>query len=350
MQRCFAYCYGQGEVGHFLLRFHLASETSSQSSQIPSFPAQPPEGPSNTIFVGPDGLRAGWSLLLYIAFLLMIQYALTIVVVLVGGFSGSLRSPQAVTLEELISFASAYAAALLMVRLEGRPAGLYGLPLRQAFGKSFWQGFVLGIGEVSLLVGLVAAFGGYSFGSLAIHGTGLLLWGTLWAIAFVLVGLSEEFSFRGYTQYTLARGVGFWPAAVCLSLLFGAVHLRNPGEGLVGAADVVVTGLIWAFALRRTGNLWLAVGWHASFDFGETFLFSVPDSGFVFDHHLSNAALHGPAWLTGGTVGPEGSIFSFVTLAMSALLIHFLFPAKQVRAGELWSAQADSVDKLRGKS
>src|SRR5215472_12873996 len=124
MQRCFAYCYGKGEVGHFLLRFHLASETSSQSSQIPSFPAQPPEGPWNTIFVGPDGLRAGWSLLLYSAFLLMIQYALTIVVVLVGGFSRSLRSPQAVTLEELISFASAYAAALLMVRLEGRPAGL----------------------------------------------------------------------------------------------------------------------------------------------------------------------------------------------------------------------------------
>jgi hypothetical protein len=328
----------------------LASETSSESSQIPSFPAQPPEGLPNTIFIGQDGLRAGWSLLLYGAFLLMIQYALTMVVVLAAGFGRNPRSPQAVALEELISFASAYGAALLMARLEGRPAGLYGLPLRQAFAKPFWQGIVLGLGEVSLLVGLIAACGGYSFGILAVHGTTLLGWAALWAAAFVLVGLSEEFSFRGYTQYTLARGVGFWPAAVCLSLAFGAVHLRNPGEGLLGAADVAVTGLVWAFALRRTGSLWLAVGWHASFDFGETFLFSVPDSGFVFDHHLSNAVLHGPAWLTGGTVGPEGSIFSFVTLAISALLIHFLFPAKKEQAEELLSGQPDSVDEFRGKS
>jgi len=328
----------------------LASETSSQSSQTPSFPAQPPEGLPNTIFIGPDGLRAGWSLLLYGVFLLVIEYALEIVVVLASGFDRNLRSPQAVTLEELISFASAYAAALLMARLEGRPPGLYGLGVSRAFGKSFWQGVVLGLGEVSLLVGLIAVFGGYSFGSLGLHGTGLLLWAVLWAVAFVLVGLSEEFSFRGYTQYTLARGVGFWPAAVCLSLLFGAAHLRNPGEGIVGATNVAVTGLVFAFALRRTGNLWLAVGWHASFDFGETFLFSVPDSGFVFDHHLSNAVLHGPTWLTGGTVGPEGSVFSFVTQAISALLIHFLFPAKKENSGELLSAQAGSVDEIRGKS
>jgi membrane protease YdiL (CAAX protease family) len=144
-----------------------------------------------------------------------------------------------------------------------------------------------------------------------------------------LVGLSEEFLFRGYSQYTLARGIGFWPAAVCLSLVFGAAHLRNPGEGIVGAANVAVTGLVFAFALRRTGNLWLGVGWHASFDFGETFLFSVPNSGYVFDQHLSSAVLHGKTWLTGGTVGPEGSVFGFVTLGLSAVLIHYLFPAKK---------------------
>jgi hypothetical protein len=79
--------------------------------------------------------------------------------------------------------------------------------------------------------------------------------------------------------------------------------------------------------LRRTGNLWFVVGWHASFDFGETFLFSVPNSGQLFDGHLSNATLLGRTWLTGGSVGPEGSVFSFLTMAVLALLIHFLFPA-----------------------
>jgi hypothetical protein len=87
-------------------------------------------------------------------------------------------------------------------------------------------------------------------------------------------------------------------------------------------------GLVFALTLRRTGNLWLAVGWHASFDFGETFLFSVPNSGVVFDGHLSNASLHGAKWLTGGSVGPEGSVFSFLTMAILVLVVHRLYPAK----------------------
>jgi hypothetical protein len=93
-------------------------------------------------------------------------------------------------------------------------------------------------------------------------------------------------------------------------------------------AGVVMIGMIFAFALRRTGNLWLVVGWHASFDFGETFLYSVPNSGIVFHGHLSNASLHGPDWLTGGSAGPEASVFSFLIMGILAFAIYFLFPAK----------------------
>jgi membrane protease YdiL (CAAX protease family) len=221
-----------------------------------------------------------------------------------------------------------------MAQIERRSVGVYGLPIRGAFGKLFWQGCLIGLVEVSALVGLIAAFGGYSFGGLAIHGRELLRWGILWAVFFVFVGLFEEFLFRGYTQYTLADGIGFWPAAVVLSCSFGAVHLGNPGEGWVGAAGVVAIGLIFAFALRRTGNLWLCVGWHASFDFGETFLYSVPNSGIVFQGHLSNASLHGAKWLTGGTVGPEGSVFSFLTMGILAVAIHLLFPAKKTEPAQ----------------
>jgi membrane protease YdiL (CAAX protease family) len=206
---------------------------------------------------------------------------------------------------------------------------VYGLPREQAFGKLFWQGCLFGLVEVSLLLASIAVFGGYSFGSVSLHGLEVARWGGLWFVAFLAVGLSEEYLFRGYTQYTLARGVGFWPAAIFLSVLFGAEHLWNPGESYVGAAGVAATGLLFAFALRRTGNLWLAVGWHATFDFGETFLYSVPDSGMLFEHHLSNATMHGPRWLTGGTVGPEGSVFSFLTMGFLAMAIHFLYPEKK---------------------
>ncbi len=301
----------------------------ADSSPTPAFPAPQPGGLLARIFLNEEGLRAGWRLLLYAALWLTLEFVGKILAFQIAVSNLSPLSPQSVSLGDFVEFASAYAAALLMARLERRPVGAYGLQMREAFGKSFWIGILMGFGEVSLLVGLIAAFGGYSFGTLAVHGAGLFGWGILWLVAFVFVGLSEEFLFRGYAQYTLASGIGFWPAALTLSFAFGAVHLANPGEGISGVLDVVVTGIVFAFVLRRTGNLWLAVGWHASFDFGETFLFSVPDSGYMFDHHLSNATLHGPAWLTGGTIGPEGSVFSFLTMGLGALVIHFLFPAKK---------------------
>lgn len=218
-------------------------------------------------------------------------------------------------------------AALPMSFLEKRQPGEYGFPAHLAFGKLFWQGVLAGLAEVTVLIGLIAAFGGYSFGSFAVHGPLMVRWLLLWAVFFVMVGFGEEFLFRGYVQYTLGRGLGFWPAAILLSIVFGLLHLANPGEGWVGAVSIVFFGLAMSFSLWRTGSLWFAVGLHASFDFGESFLYSVPNSGVVVDGHLSNAAMHGSAWLTGGSIGPEGSIFCFLTIGLLCYLIHRLYPA-----------------------
>ena len=122
------------------------------------------------------------------------------------------------------------------------------------------------------------------------------LWGyaALWGVVFLCVGLFEEFLFRGYAQFTLATGIGFWPAATALSAAFGALHLANSGEDKVGALSVFVIGMFFCLTLRRTGNLWFAVGLHAAFDWGETFLFSVPDSGLVAPGHLLNSSVSRP--------------------------------------------------------
>ncbi|MDQ1410160.1 MAG: protease family protein, partial [Acidobacteriaceae bacterium] len=128
-----------------------------------------------------------------------------------------------------------------------------------------------------------------------------------------------------------------------LSLLFAAVHLQNSGEGRVGVAAVFVVGLLWCFTVQRTGSLWFAVGMHAAFDFGETFFYSVPDSGMLLPGHLSDATLHGPAWLTGGSVGPEASLFDFVLLFFFFYVIHRLYPPNK-------SPQRADADVYRANS
>jgi membrane protease YdiL (CAAX protease family) len=160
----------------------------------------------------------------------------------------------------------------------------------------------------------------------------MLRWALFWGAFFLIVGFFEEFFFRGYLLHTLGEGVGFWPAAILLAAIFGAVHLKNPGEGWPGAAGVFLTGLFWSFTLKRTGSLWFAVGMHATFDFGETFLFSVPDSGMEFPGHLSNATLHGAAWLTGGATGPEASVVDFLILLLFFLVFDRLYPARKKEA------------------
>ncbi len=312
----------------------LDFERASDSFSTPPVPVGPPNDFLGKVFLNDVGLRAGWRLCLYGLFWITLSDLLQFIIIGFFGFTADTFSPQSILRKDLTSFIAAFCAALLMAKLERRPVDFYGLPRAPTFGKLFWQGGLLGLVEVTLLISLIAGFGGYSFGSLSLHGMEVVRWGAVWFAAFVSVGLSEEYLFRGYTQYTLAQGIGFWPAAILLSVLFGAVHLRNPGEGFTGAAGIVATGLVFAFTLRRTGNLWLAVGWHASFDFGETFLYSVPDSGMLLAHHLSGATLHGKDWLTGGTVGPEGSVFSFVTMGILAIAIHFLFPAKKTQPAQ----------------
>ena len=301
-----------------------------------SFPIQVPRSPLNTIFHNDRGLRAGWRILMYMVMVLIfgtaMNFALDKILHLPKSDS---PAPWQIFLQEFLVFVLVFLPACFMAWLEHRPVGDYGLPFHSLFRTRFWQGCALGVVEVVTLMGCIAVFGGYSFGSLDIHGAAIFKWALFWALLFIVVGLFEEFAFRGYLQFTLADGIGFWPAAWILSLGFGAVHLGNKGEGWVGAAGVAMIGLIFALTLKRTGNLWLVVGWHAAFDFGETFLFSVPNSGAVFPGHLSNATLHGPTWLTGGTVGPEGSVFSFITMAIAGFFIHKVFPARKSTSSQL---------------
>ncbi len=306
----------------------MDTEPLTDPSSLPPLTPPPPVGIANTIFLNEKGLRAGWRLLIYAVFVAAIGFGGGMVLRHFVPPTRGVFSPGYLFAGEVFSFVVIFGAALVMSLIEHRPPGVYGLPASVAFGKLFWQGFLIGLIEISALMALISVFGGYSFGTLALHGSAILRWAIVWAIFFVFVGFFEEFLFRGYPQFTLADGIGFWPAAILLSGSFGYVHLKNPGEGPIGAAAVVMIGMVFALTLRRTGNLWLAVGWHASFDFGETFLYSVPNSGMVFDGHLSNASLHGPKWLTGGTVGPEGSVFSFLTMALLALVVHRLYPLK----------------------
>jgi membrane protease YdiL (CAAX protease family) len=217
-------------------------------------------------------------------------------------------------------------ATWIVYRMEKRPPGDYGIPPRQVFGTRFWEGSLWGFAMLSLIPLILHMSGNLRIDSVALTGSAIFRYGLGWAAVFFLVAISEEFAFRGYWLFSFARRMSFWKAALITSAVFGVAHLGNPGENALGILQVVATGLLFCLTIRRTGTLWFAVGYHAAWDWAETFFYGTPDSGLIGVGRFLNTSVQGPNWLTGGSAGPEGSVVVFFVLLLCALLIHFRFP------------------------
>jgi membrane protease YdiL (CAAX protease family) len=276
-------------------------------------------------FIGPNGLRAGWRMFIFLAIVAGLFTLLFAILGVLrrgqpGAPGGLLFKPLGLSISEGTILLFAVIASLIMAKIEGRRFSEYGLPLRGALGRNFWKGTVWGFLAIAGSLGAIFVLHGFRVTGFSTYGTTLIGATAAWTVTFLMVGLSEEFAFRGYLQFTLSTGVGFWPAAFVLSGLFGLAHAGNPGETVVGLFSVVLFGLVFCLFLRRTGDLWLAVGFHAGYDWGQTFFFGVPDSGNPAYHNLLSSSFSGPNWLTGGTVGPEASVITPIALLVVALL------------------------------
>jgi len=305
----------------------IASGSGFELTKLP-----PLEDRMQKIFIGRDGLRPIWRLVLYLVMYRGLRFCVFVLL--------AYALPDALflwrqTAAELGLAVIALGPALLLSRIEGRSFGCYGLPLGKSFGKLFWVGGLWGMISLSLLLLALRGAHAFYFGTVALHGVRVLKFAAFWAAFFLIVAFYEEFFTRGYTQFTLTDAVGFWPAAILLSLGFGALHLENPGENWVGILGAMMIGFFFCLTLRRTGNLWFAVGFHAAWDWGESYFYSVPDSGGMAPGHLLHSSLQGPRWLTGGSVGPEGSVFLFVLLVLLWVVFDRVYPEAKYPAARV---------------
>ncbi len=217
-------------------------------------------------------------------------------------------------------------ATWIVSRMERRPLSDYGIPPRGIFGLRFWEGCLWGFAMLSAILLVLRLSGHFEIDSVALAGGALFRYALGWGAVFLAVAVHEEFAFRGYWLFAFARRLGFWRSALFTSLVFGAAHLGNPNENVLGILQVVLIGLIFCLMIRRTGTLWFALGFHGAWDWAETFFYGTPDSGLLGVGRYLNTSVRGPKWLTGGSAGPEGSVIAFLVLLLCALLVHWRFP------------------------
>ena len=313
------------------------------------------------IFIGKDGLRAVWSILIFVAiFLAILAAGVSILSQLYPSHRGT-KPTSGLSLSTLAydEFLSAFAVLLstwIMSKIERRGRS-YGYGGTERLGK-FLAGMGWGIVLISLLVLLLWKSGLLIVERRLIFGGDVLRYGVLWLLVFCLVAIFEESLTRGFLLYTLTRGLtrfyqsafktrhsatlGFWTSAVILSLVFFLGHTGNPGESRVGLLAVFLVGMFLCFSIWRTGSLWWAVGMHAAWDWGQSFLFGVADSGLMAQHRLLATHAQGNPIFSGGTTGPEGSILMVGVLALGSAIVVLTLPKGRYQAETAYLDQSSN--------
>jgi membrane protease YdiL (CAAX protease family) len=139
-------------------------------------------------------------------------------------------SAPAMLIRKFVLCVSVFLVTAIAGTVERRRIDSYGLPVEQAFGRLFWKGMLAGLLVVVFAAVAMILTGGMALQGLALHGNEIIKLGVIWFVANILVGVGEEYTFRGYALQSLWRGAGFWPGALITSAVFAGDHLEKPGE------------------------------------------------------------------------------------------------------------------------
>ena len=327
------------------------------------------------VFIGGQGLRAGWSaaifFILSVIFTITLGTTATAIARHIPHVKTSNFTPATALIGEVILFLAVLGAVALVALMERRRIMDYNLRGPRPL-VHFFSGIVAGFAALSALVGALVWGGWLHFGPAALSGARIYGYAAIWGVVFLLTGIVEEGSFRGFLQFTFTRGINFWWAlgtvgAACLillftasgngvwgvylaallglppclllhikktpgaafwqaawaaSTLFGFIHTGNGGENWIGIFAAALIGFVFCVSVWVTGSAWWAIGCHAAWDWAETFFYGTADSGMVASGHYLTTTLTGNALWSGGADGPEGSVLVLgVVLLLLAMLL-----------------------------
>lgn len=178
-------------------------------------------------------------------------------------------------------------------------------------------GLLLGFGLYTACILILMVMGIYRIDGL--NPVSYLLPGVAMALS---SGFLEELLFRGALFRIVEEFLGSWASVIISSAVFGFVHLLNPAGTLEGAIFISVeAGLLLAAAYMLTRRLWLGIGFHISWNYTQSAIFSGIVSGGVTDPGLIRSAIDGPALLTGGSFGLESSLIAFMLCTTTGVVL-----------------------------
>jgi membrane protease YdiL (CAAX protease family) len=147
-------------------------------------------------------------------------------------------------------------------------------------------------------------------------------------VKFFMGAFIEELIFRLIIYKLTEELLGTWIALLIQVLLFGFAHGLNDNATLFTTFSVVIVGgLVYCAAYIYTRSLWLPLGFHFGWNFSQSGIFSMPNSGTPYEGLLLTN-ISGPEWMTGGNWGIEGSYIAIFLCLIIGIAIMFLAKRK----------------------
>ncbi|MGQ0702768.1 MAG: lysostaphin resistance A-like protein [Gemmatimonadales bacterium] len=193
------------------------------------------------------------------------------------------------------------------------------LARRSPRGRGLGSGVLIGAGLAALAMGAAVVLGQAEWREDG--GTALQWLGALGLTSLVLVpaAAAEELAFRGVPLIALSRAFGRTPALVVLAILFGSAHFANPEAGSLALANIALAGVFLGLMFFTPGGLWTSTGAHLGWNLTLAGL-AAPVSGIPLAMPWLDYSTGGPAWLTGGSFGPEGGVLASLCLVGGSVL------------------------------
>lgn len=280
-------------------------------------------------FRGPV-LHPVWRVVIYLIAFLIAEFSLDLLIGVLYGLALALMDARAEEVVNILATGGVPGPLLLLIGvsrlfialglalllgdfLDREPVETLGLEPTRG-GRDAAVGLALGAGTMALVGGVLLALNPQSpWPGRAVW------WGFLLdAVALFPAAAAEEVAFRGYLQRALTTWRGPAVGVLVPSILFALFHALNPNLSPLALLNIALAGVVFAVAAERTGTLWLSIAYHYAWNLTQGPVLGLPVSGMTWNGLLA-LPVGGPAWLTGGTFGPEGGLVTTIVLLLSLL-------------------------------
>jgi len=187
-------------------------------------------------------------------------------------------------------------------------------------GKHFAFGLLIGFGMNALCILLAWLHGDIHFYA----GRFQLLYMLCALVCVCIQSGAEELVTRGYMMGALQKRYPVWVAIATNALLFGALHLANPGITVLSFLNIVAIAVALSLVMYYFGSIWMCIAVHTAWNYTQNLLFGLPNSGKVSESSFLHLEAAKDSLFYDVAFGIEGTLTAVIVITIFGAAVVYL--------------------------